>query len=188
MAQFKGFAEKLRDPEVGLYHQGWGWHGPGASPGYWGRANGWAALAMTEVLDTIPADYRGYKELLDLYMDFSSDIVAHQGVGGMWHQLLNRPDSYEETSATAMFIYALARGVQRGWLDQQYLKAIQRGHTGLSRMISIVGNIDNISPGSSTKSSEEGYLDKHPRRNDDHGIGPVLLALYAMMSLQDTGK
>jgi len=188
LAQFKGFAEKLRDPEVGLYHQGWGWHGPGASPGYWGRANGWAALAMTEVLDTIPADYRGYKELLDLYMDFSSDIVAHQGVGGMWHQLLNRPDSYEETSATAMFIYALARGVQRGWLDQQYLQAIQRGHTGLSRMISIVGNIDNISPGSSTKSSEEGYLDKHPRRNDDHGIGPVLLALYAMMSLQDTGK
>ena len=94
LAQFRGFTDYLRDSDVGLYHQGWGWHGDGASPGYWGRANGWAALAMC-------------------------------------------------------------------------------------------GNIDNISPGSSTKSSEEGYLDKKPQRNDDHGIGPVLLALHAARLLQD---
>ena len=188
LAQFRGFSEKLREPEVGLYHQGWGWHGPGPSPGYWGRANGWAALAMTEVLDTIPAGYPGRGDLLALYRDFAEVIVAHQGRGGMWHQLLDRPDSYEETSATAMFVYALARGVQRGWLDERYLNAIDRGHAGLSRMITLTGNIDNISPGSSTKSSEEDYLDKEPRRDDDHGVGPVLLALYGVMSLQDAGE
>jgi len=184
LAQFRGFSQYLRDPVVGLYHHGWAWHGDGASPGYWGRANGWVALAMTEVLETIPEDYPGHDELLALYRDFAAAIVDHQGLGGMWHQLLDRPSSYEETSATAMFIHAMARGVQNGWLDATYLDAIRRAHAGLSRMISLSGNIENISPGSSTKSSEDGYLDKKPRRNDDHGIGPVLLALHAMLDLE----
>ena len=188
LAQFEGFTARLRDSDLGLYHQGWGWHGPGASPGFWGRTNGWAALAMTEVLGTIPSGYPGRDALLALYQDFAEALVAHQGVSGMWHQLLNRPDSYEETSATAMFMYALSQGVQRGWLDQRYRDAIYRAHAGLSRQISLAGNIDNISPGSSTKSSEEGYLDKTPQRNDDHGIGPVMLALYGVLSLQDTGE
>jgi unsaturated rhamnogalacturonyl hydrolase len=178
--QFEGFTEKLRDPNVGLYHQGWNWHGPGPSPGFWGRANGWVAVAMTEVLDTLPEDYPGCAELLDLYQDFAQAIAAHQGPGGMWHQLLDRPDSYEETSCTAMFIYALARGVQRGWLDERYVDVIERGHAGLSRMISLGGAIDNICPGTSSQSSEDDYLDRGPRRNDSHGIGPVLLALHGV--------
>ncbi len=130
-----------------------------------------------EVLDTIPSGYPGRDDLLALYQGFVEAIVAHQGLGGMWHQLLNRPDSYEETSATAMFIYALSQGVQRGWLDPQYREAIHRGYDGLSRMISLAGNINNISPGSSTKSSEEDYLDTSPQSNDDHCVGPVMLAL-----------
>jgi rhamnogalacturonyl hydrolase YesR len=181
LAQFEGFTEKLRDPTVGLYHQGWGWDGPGASPGFWGRANGWMAAAMTEALDTIPEGYPGREDLLTLYQEFAAAIVAHQGPGGMWHQLLDRHDSYEETSCTGLFIYALATGVQRGWLPDDYSGAIRNAHRGLSRMISLNGNIDNISPGCSTKSSEQGYLDKGPRRNGSHGIGPVMLALYSLM-------
>ena len=188
LEQFRGFADKLRDPEVGLYHQGWNWHGPGPSPGFWGRANGWVALAMTEVLDTIPEDYPGRDVLLDLYQDFAQAIVEHQGRSGMWHQLLNHPESYEETSCTGMFIYALVRGVDRGWLDEAYIDAIEYGHAGLSRMISLNGGIDNICPGTPTQSSEQAYLDLEPRRNDSHGIGPTLLALYGVMSVSDTAE
>ncbi len=188
LKQFEGFAQKLRDPQVGLYHQGWNWHGSGASPGYWGRANGWVALAMVEVLGTIPEEYPGRDDLLASYRDFARAIVRHQGVSGMWHQLLNRPDSYEETSCTGMFIYALARGVQRGWLDASYVNAIERGHAGLSRMISLKGNIDNICPGTSTQPSEQAYLDRGPRRNESHGIGPVLLATYGVMITRETAK
>ena len=188
LAQFAGFTERLRDPEVGLYHQGFNWHGPGPSPGYWGRANGWTALAMTEVLDTIPASYPGYDDLLLLYKDFASAITGHQGSGGMWHQLLNRPDSYEETSCTAMFVYALGCGVQRGWLADEYIGVVERGFEGLSRMISLGGTIENICPGTSTRSSEEAYFDRGPGANDAHGIGPVLLAQYAVMTLRDGTK
>jgi rhamnogalacturonyl hydrolase YesR len=188
LEQFRGFTEKLRDPEVGLYHQGWNWHGPGPSPGFWGRANGWVALAICEVLDAIPANYPRRDELLELYQDFAQAIVEHQGIGGMWHQLLDRLDSYEETSCTGMFMYALACGVQRGWLDEAYVDAIERGHVGLSRMISLNGGIDDICPGTPTQSSEQAYLDREPRRNDSHGLGPVLLGLYGVMNVSDTAE
>jgi rhamnogalacturonyl hydrolase YesR len=182
--QFEGFTERLRDPTVGLYHQGWNWHGAGASPGFWGRANGWVAVAMTEVLHAVPAEHVGRAELLALYQDFARAIAAHQGVGGMWHQLLDHPDSYEETSCTALFISALTRGVRRGWLDREYLDVIERGYAGLSRMILLGGGIDNICPGTPTRSSEQAYLDRDPRRNDSHGIGPVLLALHGVQTMR----
>jgi rhamnogalacturonyl hydrolase YesR len=184
LEQFRWFTEKLRDPDVGLYHQGWNYYGAGASPGFWGRANGWVAIAMTEVLDTIPEDYTGRDELLALYQDFTRAIIENQDASGMWHQLLNRPYSYEETSCTAMFIYALAQGVQHGWLDEDCIDAIESGYLGLLGMISPDGDIDNICPGTGTQQSEEDYLNRVPQLNDNHGIGPVLLAMYAMMNIQ----
>lgn len=185
LAQFRGFTQKLRDPDVGLYHQGWNWHGSGASPGYWGRANGWVALAMTEVLGAIPEGHAGRDELLGLYRDFMAAVVAHQGHNGMWHQLLNRPDTYEETSCSGMFIYALSRGVQRGWLPGQYADAVRRGHAGLSRMMSLEGEIENICPGTPTQASEEAYARRSLRRNDSHGIGPAMLGVYGALTLPD---
>ena len=179
--QFRGFSEKLRDEDTGLYHQGFNWHGSGASSGLWGRGNGWMAMAMVECIGALPEDYPGRDELLSLYRDLMAAVVAHQGPGGMWHQLLDKHNSYEETSCTGMFIYALTLGVERGWLDDQYLDAIQRAHTGLLRMISISGNIDNICPGTTTPSSEDGYLKKGPKRNESHGVGPVMLALYGLI-------
>jgi hypothetical protein len=75
--------------------------------------------------------------------------------------------------------------VERGWLGASYIEAIELGHAGMSRMISIRGDIDNISPGTSTPSSEDDYLDRGPERNDRHGIGPVLLATYGVMTVRD---
>lgn len=185
ITQILGFSEKLRDPDVGLYHQGWNWHGPGPSPGFWGRANGWAIVAITEALDTIPADHPGRDELLALYQDFAAALVRVQGVDGLWHQLLNRPDTYEETSATGLILYGLARGVQRGWLPTEYAFNVDRGYRGLTSQISLLGDIENVSPGTSTQSSEGGYAGSGPARNDSHGIGPAMLGVYARMILPE---
>jgi unsaturated rhamnogalacturonyl hydrolase len=140
---------------------------------------------MTEVLDTIPENYAARDELLTLYQDFMAAVVQHQGLGGMWHQLLNRPDTYEETSCTGMFLYALSRGVQRGWLPPEYADAVKRGHAGLTRMIASGGDIANICPGTPTQSSEEAYAQKSPRTNDSHGIGPAMLGVYGAMTLPE---
>jgi len=179
LAQFRGFSARLRDRHTGLFHHGYNWHRTGPTPGYWGRANGWVVVAMVEVLDAIPTQHPGREELLALYQDFAAALVARQGPGGMWHQLLNRLDSYEETSATGLICYALARGVQRGWLPADYADAVQHALAGLSRMISWSGDISNICPGTGPQSSENAYLNRAPRRNESHGIGPALLGLYA---------
>jgi len=100
---------------------------------------------MTEVLDTLPVSHPGLEELLASYQDFAEAIVSRQGADGMWHQLLDRPDSCEETSATAMFIYALSRGVQEDWLGDPCCDAIEDACAGLSRMISLSGNNDMLS-------------------------------------------
>ncbi len=188
LAQFRGFDERLRDPVVGLYHQGYNWHGTGPTPGFWGRANGWVAVAMTEALEAIPEDHAGRDELLTLYQDFAAALVAHQGPGGMWHQLLNRPDSYEETSCTGLICYALARGVQRGWLPGTYADAVRRGVAGLNRMISLSGDIGNICPGTGPQASESSYFNRAPQRNESHGIGPALLGLYGGALIENLTK
>jgi hypothetical protein len=74
--------------------------------------------------------------------------------------------------------------VERGWLEEGYVDAIERGHAGLSRMISLKGEVENVCPGTSTQSSEQAYFNRGPLRNDAHGIGPVLLGTYAVMHLQ----
>lgn len=182
--QFDGFSEKLRNTDTGLYHQGWNWHGQGPSPGHWGRANGWVAAALAESLSAIPADYPGRDQLLTLYQSFMGDLARVQGPSGMWHQLLDDFESYPETSCTGLIMYAMSVGVQRGWLDESYAQNVAHAYDGLSQMISLQGDLANISPGTPTQSSENAYRNRGPATNDAHGIGPVLLGLVGHMQLE----
>lgn len=183
--QFAGFRERLRDPETGLYHQGYNWHGDGPTPGFWGRANGWVLVAMAEALRAIPPTHPGRDELLAAYRDLAAALARYQGSSGMWHQLVDRPDSYEETSCTGLFIYGLARGVEQGWLDMEFADVVRDGHRGLTRMLSLNGDIENICPGTGPQDSESDYFNRGPRRNESHGIGPVLLGTYGTLLLEE---
>ncbi len=181
LLQFAGFGERLRDPQVGLYHQGWNWHGEGATPGFWGRANGWVLVAMVEALDAIPATHTGRADLLAAYQELSAALVAHQGNDGAWHQLLDHPESYAELSATGLITYGLARGAQRGWLDNTYAEAARRGYAAMAALITPNGDLENVCPGTGPQASEQAYLDRQPQRNDSHGTGPAMLGIYAGM-------
>jgi rhamnogalacturonyl hydrolase YesR len=181
ITQILGFAEKLYDEEAQLWHQGWNWHGDGASPGFWGRANGWAMAALTEALDVIPEGHPRRDELLALYQDFAAGLLANQGPTGMWHQLLDKHNTYAETSGTGLILYGLARGVQRGWLPAVQAEPVRQGYQALSQYITITGDITNVSPGTSTQSSESAYANRGPATNDSHGIGPAMLGVYAGM-------
>ena len=72
---------------------------------HWGRANGWALLTMCEVLDVLPEDYPQRDKILDLFRTHVRGLAACQSGEGFWHQLLDRNDSYLETSATAIYVY-----------------------------------------------------------------------------------
>jgi rhamnogalacturonyl hydrolase YesR len=105
----------------------------------------------------------------------------------MWHQVLNAPDSYPETSCTSMFIYAFARGIQHGWLEQPdaYIKSVFQAWEALNRIsIDKNGNVYGVCRGSEFSFTPEYYKKELPwNLNDTHGIGIVLLAGVEMLKL-----
>jgi len=131
------------DPRTGLCYHGWDetksrpWANPetGASPEFWGRALGWYVMALADVLDWLPADHPGRKDVLPIVQSLCRSLLKYQDRNtGLWYQILDKPDApknYVETSCSLMFAYAMARGAQRGWLGPEYLDHALRTTRGV---------------------------------------------------------
>lgn len=154
----------------------------------WGRGNGWVLFSLTELLDMLPENHAKYSELLSFYKELCEGYLRLQGENGLWHQVLNRPDSYEESSCTSMFIYAYAKGIRKGWLSEPaaYIDAVFKGWEGLTRIaIDAKGNIYGVCRGSGYSFTADYYKDDLGwNLNDTHGIGIVLLAGVEALRLQ----
>ncbi len=131
--QVVGIFERLYDPAVGLAAHGWFDGGKRRSVAFWGRANGWMAWGISELLLRLPTDILSVSRILEIFRLHMGGVLKYQGENGLWHQLLNRPDTYEETSCTAMFVLALARGVRAGWLGPECAAPAARGWRGVCR-------------------------------------------------------
>ncbi|MDI9481611.1 MAG: glycoside hydrolase family 88 protein [Bacillota bacterium] len=146
----------------------------------WGRGNGWALFSLSEVLESLPESHNDYMQLLGFYKELCEGYLKLQGKNGLWHQVLTDPESYEETSCTAMFTYAFAKGVRFGWLDdtERYVGSIYKALEGLMTIsIDYKGNVYGVCRGSNFSYSEQYYKnDLLWVTNDTHGIGIVLLA------------
>ncbi len=88
---------------------------------HWGRANGWAIMATAELLTVLPRDHPQRTQLLNIFRAHAAGLRRVQAPSGLWHQLLDRPDSYEETSSSAMFVFALTRAINKGWMSRNDL-------------------------------------------------------------------
>ena len=88
------FSDKMFNRDLGLFAHGWGQDAPLRSKFYWGRANGWALMAMIDLLDRLPESYKDWNSVLDLFISHLTGITAVQSGSGLWHQLLNKTDSY----------------------------------------------------------------------------------------------
>jgi rhamnogalacturonyl hydrolase YesR len=146
----------------------------------WGRGNGWVLFSVSELLAVLPDGFPEKDKILSIFRKLCSGYLKLQGEEGMWHQVLTFPDSYQETSCTAMFIYGFARGVRYGWLPEkaEYAKAAAKGWEALCSMaIDWKGNIYGVCRGSGYSFSKEYYArDLGWNLNDTHGTGIVLLA------------
>jgi len=143
---------------------------------YWGRANGWCMMAMAELLTVLPEDHPDRAKILDLYRHMAQGIAGLQSGTGLWHQMLDRPDSYLETSCSAMFSFAIARGITKGWLDAQtYGPVALAGWNGVTTQITTDGKVNGVCPGTSY-ADDFIYYYHRPAADDVHGYGPVLLA------------
>ncbi len=149
----------------------------------WGRGNGWVSLALTEVLLYLPKEHTAYDELLEIFACFMSGVKRVQDENGLWHQVLDMPDSYCETSASAMFALAFARGVNNGWLEEaDFLPAAKKAVEALkSQCIDANGTIYGVCRGSECSMDASYYCKLPTITDDDHGSGIVLAALCELL-------
>ncbi|MED4959167.1 glycoside hydrolase family 88 protein, partial [Paenibacillus macerans] len=179
-AQFLRYKERLFMPELQIMHHVYDMKFGRPNGVAWGRGNGWVVFSLAELLSAMPERHALRPELLAFYRELCHGYLRLQGKNGLWHQVLTEPDSYEEASCTSMFIYAFARGLRRGWLEEPeaYLESALRGWRGLTEScIDKDGNVYGVCRGSGYSFNKYYYKDELTwQLNDTHGIGIVLLA------------
>jgi unsaturated rhamnogalacturonyl hydrolase len=170
--------------ERGLFMHGWV-EGMEPHPAFfWGRANGWAAMATVELLEVLPEDHRDRARILELFRAHAAGLIATQGHAGLWHQLLDRRESYEETSASAMFVYALARGINRGWLDERaFGPPASLGWNAVASRVNAQGQVEGTCIGTGMGWDPMFYLYRPVSPLAAHGYGPVFHAGAEMIEL-----
>lgn len=179
-----GFISRMWVPEKGFFRHGYV-EGVDPEPTFpWARANGWAILAMSQILDYLPENHPGRAKLMDVYRQHAKTLVSLQSKNGFWHQLLDRNDTFEESSATAIFTYCLAHGINRGWLDARaYGPAAQLGWEALTTQIQPDGQIKNIVVGTGMGFDPAYYSFRPVSSKAAHGYGPTIWAGAEMIKL-----
>lgn len=181
VTQLLGYIEEVEDLQQpnGLFHHAYN------SPYFWGRGNGWAAAAMTETLLTIPPDHPKRDQLMSAYQRMMAGLLNCQDQTGMWYQVLDLPDdpnNWLETSCSGMFVFALATGVQQGWLTgDEYSNAAIDGWTALEDYVDRNGQVREVCVGTGKGSSVQHYFDRPRRLADFHGQAGVIWAATAMV-------
>jgi unsaturated rhamnogalacturonyl hydrolase len=199
--------QKTRDPKTGLLYHGWDeskeqrWANPetGTSPHFWGRAMGWYAMGVVDVLDSFPEDHPKRGNLLALLQRFANAILKYQDSRtGLWYQVVDqgeREGNYLEASASSMFTYVLAKGVRKGYIDPSFRKNAEGAFQGiLSKFVTITEdglvNLHNVCAvaglgGNPYRDGSFEYYISEPRRtNDFKGIGAFLLAAMEIEALK----
>ena len=168
----------------GLFTHGWNANNPDAPRFYWARANGWAVVTMSDLLDVLPKNHPGYPKVLAQLRASLKGIAELQSGTGLWHQMLDRNDSYLETSASAMFTYVFAHAINEGWISPTtYGSIAQAGWVGLSTRINAKGQVEGTCVGTTFASDHIYYYNRPTSVDAMHGYGPVLLAGAEMLRM-----
>jgi len=166
--ELDAYAKRLQRPE-GLF-----FHGPEA-PHFWGRGNGWVAAALAELLSVLPDADQRKADLVRAFRRMMDALLAHQAEDGMWRQLVDHPEAWKETSATAMFGYAMAGGTRSGVLPVDLFRpACERAWEALSRYVDERGRLDEVCAGTGQKDDVSFYLERPRVKGDLHGQAALL--------------
>jgi unsaturated rhamnogalacturonyl hydrolase len=207
ITQFVLMEKHARDPKTGLLYHGWDesrqqkWADPrtGLSPNFWGRAMGWYAMALVDVLDSVPADHPRRGELLAILGRLADAILRVQDEkSGVFFQVLDqgsREGNYLEASASTMFSYALLKGARLGYLQAKNAEAGRRAYAGIlsefieadaagqvqiHRVCQVAGLGGDPGSGNYRDGSYAYYVGEKIRSNDAKAVGPFILASLEM--------
>ncbi len=183
------FSERMFNKEKNLYMHGWV-QGMQEHPQFhWARANGWAILTKVELLDVLPEDHPGRARILELLKAHVKGLATYQSGSGFWHQLLDRNDSYLETSATAIYTYCMAHAIQKGWIDAvAYGPMVMLAWNAVSTKVNDKGQVEGTCVGTGMGFEPAFYYYRPVNVYAAHGYGPVLLAGAAIYELLKQNK
>ncbi|MDE6125818.1 MAG: glycoside hydrolase family 88 protein, partial [Muribaculaceae bacterium] len=220
--QLKKTYERTFDPATGLNRHAWDenrdmfWsdNATGLSQHCWGRAQGWYTMALVEVLDALPADYKRRGEVEELLDKTLANVVKWQDKKtGLWYQVMDSPEregNYLESTCSSMFSYAMLKAARKGYADKKYLEPGKKAYMGivnnflrvnpdktlsLTNCCAVAGLGPGISPAvqkaapkvkenTRRDGSYEYYLSEPVRDNDAKGVGPFI---WASLEMEDLG-
>jgi unsaturated rhamnogalacturonyl hydrolase len=178
------FSQRMFNRNEELFMHGWVQDMTIHPEFYWARCNGWALLTMTELLDVLPENHPGRPEILNLLRSHINGIARLQAGNGFWHQLLNRNDSYLETSATAIFTYCIAHSINKGWIDAQaHGPMAVLGWNAVQTKVNTKGEVEGTCVGTGMAFDPAFYYNRPVNVAAAHGYGPVILAGAEMIKL-----
>ena len=197
--QFVAGAENTYDPATGLFRHAWDesksmfWCDPqtGLSAHAWGRATGWYAIALVEVLDYLPEDHPGHAVLVEQLNYFLQVLPKWADPEtGMWYQVLDCPEregNYQEATCSIMFIYAFLKGLRMGYIDrthEDYIlglyprfidRFIRENADGTISMTDCCA-VGGLGGKQMRKGDFDYYLSEPIIENDCKGVGPFIWA------------
>ncbi len=210
--QFVLMEEHARDAKTGLLYHGWDeskqqrWANPatGDSSQFWARGMGWYMMALVDTLDYYPAgdpELASERAQLIAILRREAEAVARyqDPASGLWYQVIDKPTgkgNYLESSASCMFVYALAKGVRRGYLPERYVENAERGYRGILTHFVKTGPDEDVSLTDTVKGAGLGgdpyrdgsyayYIGEKRATNDPKGVGAFLLASVEMENAQN---
>ncbi|HHY85023.1 MAG TPA: glycoside hydrolase family 88 protein [Verrucomicrobia bacterium] len=183
------FSKYLFDPKTCLYAHGWHANQPLNPQFYWARANGWVMMATVELLGVLPEDHPQRDEILNYLREHIRAVARLQSGEGLWHQMLDKNDTYLETSASAMFVFSIARAINRGWISPvSYGSVAQAGWIGVAQKVNRRGQVEGTCVGTTLAGDNVYYYHRPTSPYATHGYGPVLLAGAEMIRLLENPK
>lgn len=149
----------------------------------WLRGIGWAAIGIVNILSDLPKDHPGYEKVVKVFQKMVIGISAYQTKSGLWRHLVDRADCFEETSGSTYVVYAVAKGINDGFLDPIYRDVAMVGWKGIVSMQDADGSIKNVTSGVSGSTSPAYYYTNSIGESSSHLYGPLFLAGTEMMKL-----
>ena len=169
------YLDKLQQPN-GLFY-----HAPNV-PFFWARGDGWFAAGMSELMTSMPVNHPQRARIMAGYQKMMAALLANQDSDGMWHQLIDDPKSWAETSGTGMFAFAFITGVKQGWLDAAtYGPAARKAWLKLITYLNDDGAIRDVCAGTGAQNNHDYYLARPRLVGDFHGQAPVLWCASALL-------
>lgn len=170
----------LKDPETGLFFHGYHCTNKNhLSSARWGRANAWITVSTVEMLEQLPENFEGREVILQSLQEQVVAYERYQRTDGLFYTVLDRPDGYPETSATAGIAYGVFRGVKDGFLPETLLDMAKRAAGAVMQQIDASGTVLGVSGGTPIMPTIEEYH-KIPVQPRLYGQALALLMLCEM--------